>query len=987
MNAGGSDEVYQDQILPHVSRTFALTIPQLPQALRVAVTNAYLLCRIADTVEDEPALSPSETLAFLERFTAVLAGRAQPEPLARELLQRLTERTLPTERDLVRHMDQVIRITAGLRPVQRTAIVRCVELMCYGMPRFQSTASLRGLASAGDLDDYCYYVAGVVGDMLTELFCDYSPDIARHRLPLQGLALSFAQGLQMTNILKDQWEDRARGACWLPRDVFDRLGVDLADVSAIPHDARFAAGLRELIGVAHAHLRKALDYALLIPANEAGIRRFCLWAIGLAVLTLRNIDRHIRFTAGEQVKVSRRAVAMTRLLTGAALRNDWLLRRLFRWAARGLPLASVPAARRPLANSPSAPVSIGAQLDPTRDALVARQSLEGYFLFELEADCTIPAEFILMMHFLDEIEPALQAKLAAHLRAQQSDHGGWPLYHGGEFNMSCTVKAYYALKLAGDGPGEPHMERARGAVLARGGAARANVFTRIMLAQFGQIPWRGVPYIPVEIMLLPRWFPFHIDKVSYWSRAVMVPLFILCTHRSAAKNPRKVQIRELFTAPPNLEQGYFRDIRQRGGALPRLFLLLDRIGRLIDPLIPGPLREMATQRALSWTLQRLNGEDGLGAIFPAMVNALEAMTLLGIAADDPRRATAKRALHKLLIVNQTSAYCQPCVSPVWDTALAVLALQASGCEISLAAARRALDWLRSRQLFDEPGDWRISRPSLRGGGWAFQFSNSYYPDLDDTAVVAWAMHKSRDAARYSQNIGRALDWLVGMQSRNGGFASFDVDNTHYYLNHIPFADHGALLDPPTSDVTARVATLLASVGRPEDEAALRRAIDYLRAQQEPNGSWFGRWGTNYLYGTWSVLTAFGAARIGSRDPAVARAVEWLQTMQNADGGWGESNDSYALGPPHPGGMRSTPYQTAWAILALIAAGCARSEAASRGAAYLIGARAADGLWSDPSFTAPGFPRVFYLRYHGYCAYFPFWALAAYRNETQGGAQR
>ena len=617
-----------------------------------------------------------------------------------------------------------------------------------------------------------------------------------------------------------------------------------------------------------------------------------------------------------------------------------------------------------------------------RDALAARQSAAGYWLFELEADCTIPAEYIMMMHFLDELDPLLETKIAAYLRSHQAEHGGWPLYRGGDFNMSCSVKAYYALKLAGDDPRAPHMVRARAAILERGGAARSNVFTRIALALFGQLPWRGVPYIPVEIMLLPRWFFFHLDKVSYWSRTVMVPLFILCTRKPIAKNPRNVHIRELFTRPPEVERDYFRDSLRQGGVLGRILLVVDRLSRLIDPLVPKATRARATRAAEQWMLDRLNGEDGLGAIFPAMVNALEAMSILGYASDDPRRVTAKRALQKLLVIGPSSAYCQPCVSPVWDTALATLAMQESGCPASLAAATRALDWLQTEQLLDEPGDWQVNRPGLAGGGWAFQFGNSYYPDLDDTAVVAWAMHQSANSADYSENVRRALDWLVGMQSENGGFAAFDADNTSHYLNKIPFADHGALLDPPTSDVTARVVTVLARIGRPQDRQALSRALEHLRAEQEPDGSWFGRWGTNYIYGTWSVLTAFAQAGVGPQDAAVRRAVDWLLTRQNADGGWGESNDSYAKGPRTERKCASTPYHTAWAVLALLASGESGSDAVRRGVHHLMRTQQADGLWSDPNFNAPGFPRVFYLKYHGYSRYFPLWALAAFRTLTR-----
>jgi squalene-hopene/tetraprenyl-beta-curcumene cyclase len=628
-------------------------------------------------------------------------------------------------------------------------------------------------------------------------------------------------------------------------------------------------------------------------------------------------------------------------------------------------------------------------IDAARNALLDRQNEQGYWLFELEADCTIPAEYIMMMHYLDEIDQLLEEKIAHYLRAHQAEHGGWPLYHGGELNLSCTIKAYFALKLAGDSPDEPHMARARAAILERGGAARGNVFTRIALALFEQLPWRAVPYIPVEIMLMPRWFPFHLDKVSYWSRTVMVPLFILCTYKPKAKNPRGVHIRELFTTDPERERHYFRaGLDQKGfkaRVLGAAFLAVDHLFRFADPLIPKAMRARATRRAEEWFVERLNGEDGLGAIFPAMVNALEAMVLLGYPADDPRVVTAKRALEKLLVIDGSSAYCQPCVSPIWDSALATRAMQETGDPEATAAAETALAWVKKQQLLDAPGDWRVSRPQLAGGGWAFQFANDYYPDLDDTAAIVWALQRSSDPTQHSESLNRALDWLAGMQSRNGGFGAFDVDNTHYNLNLIPFADHGALLDPPTSDVTARVVTAMSVVGRPQDEAARRRAIDFLRREQTPEGAWFGRWGTNYIYGTWSVLTSFGQAGIGPEDDSVRRAVGWLISRQNEDGGWGESNDSYANGQVSPESIASTPHQTAWALLALMAVGQGGSVAVRRGIEHLLRTQQADGLWSDPAYTAPGFPRVFYLKYHGYCAYFPLWALSAYRNVVRPDA--
>jgi farnesyl-diphosphate farnesyltransferase len=374
MDFGNSDASYQEQILPHVSRTFALTIPQLPEPLRTAAINAYLVCRIADTIEDEPALSAAETRVFLQRFTAVVFGTEAAAPLARELAARLSDRTLPAERELVSNMERVIRVTAGLG-AQRAAIQRCVGLMCHGMHHFQQTASLAGLDRSTDLDSYCYYVAGVVGEMLTDLFCCYSPAVAAQRAALHELSASFAQGLQLTNILKDFWEDRSRGACWLPREVFGRHGVELAQLSPQRTDVGFHAGLRELIAVAHGHLRNALSYALLIPPTETGIRRFCLWAIGFAVLTLRKIAANPQFTCGAQVKVSRSTVLTTQLCTSFAQLNDRMLRRLFERAARGLPLTSPLEVRRAAARAAARAQAVReTQQRPRRDAAAAPRS-------------------------------------------------------------------------------------------------------------------------------------------------------------------------------------------------------------------------------------------------------------------------------------------------------------------------------------------------------------------------------------------------------------------------------------------------------------------------------------------------------------------------------------------------------------------------------------------------------------------------------------
>jgi squalene-hopene/tetraprenyl-beta-curcumene cyclase len=606
--------------------------------------------------------------------------------------------------------------------------------------------------------------------------------------------------------------------------------------------------------------------------------------------------------------------------------------------------------------------------------VLADQRPDGHWCYELEADCTIPAEYVLFLRYLGTSRLELETKIGNYLRTRQGEHGGWPLYLGGALDISCTVKAYFALKLIGDDPDEPHMRRARHAVLARGGAARCNVFTRIALAIFGQLPWRAIPFIPPEIMLLPRWFFFHISKVSYWSRTVMVPLFVIYAFKARAANPQAIGVQELFTRDPWVERRYF-PVRS---VLNRLVLWAERAVRPLEPLIPRRVRRRALARAEAWFAPRC-AEGGLGAIFPAMINAYLALDLLGHKADEPLMIQARRAIDDLLVVGGDSAYCQPCVSPVWDTGLACLALLEEGAESNREAITRALDWLRGLQLLDNPGDWRDSHPGLAGGGWAFQYENRYYPDLDDTAVVAWAMNRAADRGRFAEPIRRAADWLRGMQSVGGGFAAFDADNTHYHLNEIPFADHGALLDPPTSDVSARCAALMGQLVREADLDCLQRTVAFLKEEQESNGSWFGRWGSNYIYGTWSVLSALEQVSGIETGDMVRRAVTWLKSVQHADGGWGESNDSY-LDPARTSVRdRSTAFQTAWALLGLMAAGEGDSDAVRRGAAYLVEHQTADGGGTDPEFNAPGFPRVFYLKYHGYSVYFPMWALARYRN--------
>ncbi len=698
--------------------------------------------------------------------------------------------------------------------------------------------------------------------------------------------------------------------------------------------------------------------------------------------------------------------------------------------------------------------------DAALHAILQQQKADGHWLYELEADATIPAEYVLLRHYRGEpVDAALEQKIGFYLRRIQGDHGGWPLFHEGAFDMSASVKAYFALKMIGDKPDASHMQRAREAILARGGAIHSNVFTRILLALYGVLRWKSVPIMPVEIVLLPEWFPFHLSKVSYWARTVMVPLFVLQALKPRAKNPRGIAIDELFHEPPHSIDLAAKAPHQSWTWF-AFFRVVDVLLRPGVKLIPNSLRQRAIQKATAFVTERLNGKDGLGAIFPAIANATMMFDVLFEIEGDPahqeKAAIARDSVERLLVIKEDEAYCQPCLSPVWDTALASQALLEDGSPQAIAHATKGLDWFIPLQVLETKGDWVARRPDLRPGGWAFQYANPYYPDLDDTAVIIMAMDRARripplkgegrpasvsEAGRggvampvmhpppgsdlrssppspakrgrdkvalsesknsicdspalagegreggnvYDAAITRGVEWIKGMQSANGGWAAFDVDNIYDYLNNIPFADHGALVDPPTEDVTARCVSMLAQLGENLNSPAVSRGVQYLLSRQLRDGSWFGRWGLNYIYGTWSVLCALNAVGMPASAPEIRKAVAWLLAIQNADGGWGEDGSSYRLDYRGHESAPSTASQTAWALLALMAAGEAHHPAVARGIGFLVRTQGEDGLWNEERFTGTGFPRVFYLRYHGYCKYFPLWALARYRNLMAGNA--
>ncbi|MEM1381414.1 MAG: squalene--hopene cyclase [Pseudomonadota bacterium] len=616
-----------------------------------------------------------------------------------------------------------------------------------------------------------------------------------------------------------------------------------------------------------------------------------------------------------------------------------------------------------------------ALVEEQAERLFGMQKDDGHIVFELEADVTIPSEYVLLLRFLGEANAEEEAGIRRYLLAQQKENGSWPLFTGGAGDLSATVKAYWALKICGEPIDSEAMVRARTWVLGNGGAARANVFTRYTLALFGHIPWTGCPSMPVEVMNLPRWFPFHTSKIAYWSRTVMIPLLVLFA-RKACADDRSTTLDELFIVPPFEEKKW--QTNPNGTAVGQVFLALDKVLHAIEPKVPQKLREPAIRQAEQFVVRHLNGEDGLGAIYPAMANSVMMMHALGYTADNPHMQIARRSIDLLKVWRGDQLYLQPCVSPVWDTALSAHALLEAG-ETQDPRLEAMLDWLKDKQILDHRGDWTARRPNVRPGGWAFQYENPDYPDVDDTAVVAMAMHRQGNP-KYKENIDRACEWIVGMQSSSGGWGAFEPENEHFYLNAIPFADHGALLDPPTVDVTARCVGCLAQVDPDRYAAAIESGLNYLKREQEPNGSWFGRWGANYVYGTWSVLVCLEQAGVDMREPWVRSAAQWLKTQQRQDGGWGEGLESYAE-PGRGDDIPSTASQTAWALMGLMAAGDVHSDEVKRGVRYLQDAPREDSgaRWVEKHYTGTGFPKVFYLKYHGYAAFFPLWATARYER--------
>jgi squalene-hopene/tetraprenyl-beta-curcumene cyclase len=629
---------------------------------------------------------------------------------------------------------------------------------------------------------------------------------------------------------------------------------------------------------------------------------------------------------------------------------------------------------------------VSSGIEKARDYLFTQQHEDGYWCGELEADTTLESDYIAIHTLLGTGNPERMQRAVPEIIRHQNTDGGWPIYSGGPSNISASVKAYFALKLMGYSLDHPVLQRARKKILELGGVTECNTFTKIYLCFLGQYDWEAVPAVPPEIVLFPNWFWFNLYEISSWSRAILVPLSIAYAKKPLKKIPDEMGIDELFVGG---RHGKHLHLKWTTNMISwrNFFLVLNRVVHFCERFHIRPLRYLALKKAERWMLERFEKSDGLGAIYPGILNSIVALRCLGYSTDDPQVIRAISEFEKLGIDeagiadhSEPAFRMQPCMSPVWDTALALFALGESGVSKNDPRMLKAADWILSKEVRTK-GDWAVKVPNVTPGGWYFEFNNEFYPDVDDSAMVLLGLDKVENPReRYQHEVSqRAIDWIFAMQCKNGGWASFDKDNTRMVFQHIPFADHNAMLDPPTVDITGRVLEMLAAYGVSGDDKRVKKAIKFILSEQEPDGSWFGRWGVNYIYGTMLVLRGLQAMGVDHHEPYVQQGAEWLRMVQNSDGGWGETCGSYD-DPATRGIGPSTPSQTAWAIMGLLAAGDTRSESVQRGILYLLETQRPDGHWDENQYTGTGFPRVFYLAYHLYRDYFPLIALSTYSRE-------
>jgi len=621
--------------------------------------------------------------------------------------------------------------------------------------------------------------------------------------------------------------------------------------------------------------------------------------------------------------------------------------------------------------------------------LLRLQHADGYWCGELFVDSTLCSDYVLFMHWADEFDPVIEEKCVAHIRRRQLGDGGWNIYEGGPSDVNASVKAYFALKLAGHAPTQPWMQEARACILRLGGIPKMNTYGKLYLALLGQFPWRYLPTVPVEIVFMPRWFFFDIYEVSSWSRAMLMPLAILNHFKPTKQLPADRQLHELY---PIGSEGDDHGLAWQRPRLswPNFFLVCDHFLKALHNLPWKPWRRAALARAEAWMTRRMGeGSDGLAAIFPAMLNSLITLKTLHYSSEHPLYVKAKRDFEGLFVDDPQDFRIQPCLSPVWDTAINLVALLESGLDPRDARIRRAVSWLAAKEV-RMAGDWSMKNHGIAPSGWAFEFNNVFYPDTDDTMMVLAALARAGACEKTASTemdtlFKRALRWLLSFQCRDGGWAAFDKDVMQGWLEDVPFADHNAILDPTCSDLTGRVLELLGYIGFDRESLLVRRALKFVRVTQEDDGSWYGRWGVNYIYGTWQVLRGLRSIGEDMRQQWIVRARDWLESCQNEDGGWGETCASYE-DPTLKGKGPSTASQTAWALMGLIAAADPTEPASldrksiRLGIEYLLANQAADGSWVEPEVTGTGFPRVFYLRYDMYRNNWPLLALATFRKE-------
>jgi squalene-hopene/tetraprenyl-beta-curcumene cyclase len=651
---------------------------------------------------------------------------------------------------------------------------------------------------------------------------------------------------------------------------------------------------------------------------------------------------------------------------------------------RSSDVIALPSARAvPVESYAASAAEIAEAIASAQQNLLGQQQADGHWCGELMVDSTLCSDFVLFMHWIGEVDAQVEERCVRHILKRQLPDGGWNIYYGGPSEINACVKAYFALKLAGYSPDLPFMQEARFNILRLGGIPRMNTFSKLYLALLGQFPWQYLPTIPVEMVLLPSWAPFHIYKMSSWSRAMLIPLAIINHFKSTRVLPGDKQLHELY--PLGTEHQDFRLPRsERFWTWRNFFLRLDEVLKFLHPLNLRPMRRPALAEAERWMLERIGeGSDGLATVFPAMLNCMIALRCLGYSKNDPVYAKAEKDFAALFVDDPKDFRIQPCLSPIWDTAINIIALAESGILPEHAALQKAADWLINKEVKIR-GDWEVNNPHPEASGWAFEYNNVYYPDTDDTAMVLMALRlvTPKDRESLNQLFKRALEWQLSFQCRDGGWAAFDKDVTTPWLEDMPFADHNAILDPTCSDLTARTLEMLGYIGFDPDARCVRRAVQYLIDTQDDDGSWYGRWGVNYIYGTWQVLRGLRAIGQDMTQDWILRGRDWLESCQNTDGGWGETCATYE-NPAVKGKGESTASQTAWAIMGISACGHLDRPSIHRGLRFLLSSQNADGSWTEPQITGTGFPGVFYLKYDFYRQNFPLLALATYANYRRG----